>query len=155
MTPEKTPRPEALKPGARMPDGTVFAGFSPDTGEPMYTTPNDEPLRYTFRQAQARAAGLDAHGHKDWRVPTRGELRILFGYRAALGGFGPKSGHWSSEPKGRLTAWYTIFGKHLGNNAGQEFAAFRKVHLALRCVRTGAPDPEPAQAPKKRGKLNL
>src|SRR4051812_31748492 len=119
---EKSQPLDALKPGACMPDGTIFAGFSPDSGEAMYTTPNDEPLRCTFKQAQAHAAGLASHGHRDWRVPTRGELRILFGYRAALGGFGPKSGHWSNEPKGRLSAWYTIFRKHMGNEAGQEFA---------------------------------
>src|SRR5947207_525029 len=27
------------EPGDKMPDGTIFAGFSPDTHEPMYTTP--------------------------------------------------------------------------------------------------------------------
>ena len=155
MTSDRPQPQESLKPGTRMPDGTVFAGFSPDSGEAMYTTPNDEPLRYTFREAQARAASLSAHGHNDWRVPTRGELRILFGYRAALGGFGPKNGHWSNEAKGHLSAWYTIFGKHLGNNAGQEFAAFRKVHLALRCVRTGTPEEAAPPAPKKRGGLHL
>src|SRR4051812_25965700 len=29
----------ALSPGDKMPDGTVYAGVSPDTRKPMYTTP--------------------------------------------------------------------------------------------------------------------
>jgi hypothetical protein len=145
-----------------MPDGTVYVGFSPDSGEPMYTTPDDEPLRYSFKKALAHAASLSAHGHNDWRVPTRGELRILFSYRASLGGFGPKSGHWSSEASGRFSAWYMIFGRYLSNAAGQEFSAFRKVHLALRCVRTGIPavaaenvEKTCVEPPKKPGRLKL
>src|SRR5713101_9753590 len=38
--------------GDRMVDGTVYAGISPDTNKPMYTTPNDAPLTHTFNQAQ-------------------------------------------------------------------------------------------------------
>src|SRR5258708_6921449 len=30
-------------PGDRMPDGTVYAGISPESGKPMYTTPGDAP----------------------------------------------------------------------------------------------------------------
>src|SRR5437762_3304433 len=37
-----------LKPGDKMPDGTIYAGISPDTHEPMYTRPSDAPLTYTF-----------------------------------------------------------------------------------------------------------
>jgi len=35
--------PMDLKPGDRMPDGTICAGILPRTGKPMYTTPNDAP----------------------------------------------------------------------------------------------------------------
>src|SRR5258708_5641271 len=55
-------------------DGTVYAGVSPDTGKDMYATPADAPLTYTFNQAMEYAARLDAHGHQDWRVPTKDEL---------------------------------------------------------------------------------
>src|SRR5712691_7330547 len=87
---------------ARMPDGTVYAGISPATNEPMYATPNDAPLTYTFNQAQKYAAKLDAHGHHDWRVPTKGELNVLFQNRAAIGGFDesgsdPAGWYWSSS----------------------------------------------------------
>jgi hypothetical protein len=27
------------------------------------------------------------HGHKDWRLPARGELKLLFNIRAEIGGF--------------------------------------------------------------------
>src|SRR5690349_10563178 len=40
----------APKPGDRMADGTVYAGISPDTHQPMYTTPEDAPLTYTFNE---------------------------------------------------------------------------------------------------------
>src|SRR5437868_4494417 len=75
------------EPGDRMNDGTVYAGISPDTGKPMYTTPADAPLTYTFNQAQKYAANVDEHDHQDWRVPTTGELKVLFDKRAAIGGF--------------------------------------------------------------------
>jgi hypothetical protein len=37
--------------GDKMPDGTIYAGTSPDTGDPMYTAPADAPLRMTFDEA--------------------------------------------------------------------------------------------------------
>lgn len=49
------------------------------------------------------AKTLDAHGHLDWRVPTKGELNVLFQNRAAIGGFNetgsdPAGWYWSSSP---------------------------------------------------------
>ena len=73
--------------GDKMPDGSVYAGISPDTNKPMYATPADAPLTYTFNQAQKYAARFDAHGHADWRVPTKSELNVLYNNRAAIGGF--------------------------------------------------------------------
>ena len=32
--------------GDEMPDGTVYAGLSPDTNKPMYTTPADAPSSF-------------------------------------------------------------------------------------------------------------
>src|SRR5438105_3961522 len=59
------------KPGDKMPDGTIFAGASPESQKPMYVTPADAPLTCTFNEAQKYAAKLDAHGHQDWHVPTK------------------------------------------------------------------------------------
>jgi len=83
--------------GERMPDGTIFAGISPDTHKKMYTTPADTPLTMTFNEAQKYAGNLDAHGRKDWRVPTKDELNVLFNNRAAIGGF-KVSGSYSADP---------------------------------------------------------
>jgi len=86
-----------------MPDGTVLVGISPDTNKPMYATPADASLTMTFNEAQEYAAKLDAHGHKDWRVPTKAELNVLFNDRAAVGGFDisgsiPAGWYWSASP---------------------------------------------------------
>ena len=64
--------------GAIMPDGTVYAGISPDSRKTMYVTPTDAPLTYNFEEAQKYAAHLDAHSYCDWRIPTKDELRVLF-----------------------------------------------------------------------------
>src|SRR5947207_14645373 len=40
---------KAAKPGDRMPDGTVYAGISPDTHKPIYATPKDASLTFTFK----------------------------------------------------------------------------------------------------------
>jgi hypothetical protein len=94
--------PEA---GDKMPDATIFAGVSPDTGKPMYTTPADAPLTMTFNDASDYAKKLDAHGHQDWRVPNQDELDVLFNNRAAIGGFdvsGSDPAGWS-DPARRTT----------------------------------------------------
>ena len=102
--------PAEMKIGDKMPDGTVFAGISPDTGKPMYAAPADAPLTMKFNQATVYAAKLDTHGHKDWRVPTKAELNVLFNNRAAVGGFNvtgsnPASWYWSASPNYKWNAW--------------------------------------------------
>src|SRR5205085_1858397 len=72
------------KPGDSMPDGTVHAGTSPDTHRPMYTTPADVPFTWMFDEAQRFAREFTGYGHKDWRVPTKNELKALFNNRAAI-----------------------------------------------------------------------
>src|SRR4051812_3140058 len=90
---EKNPLKEAgaapkteLRIGDKMPDGTVYAGVSPETVRAMYTTPEDAPLTMKWKVAMEYAAKLDAHGHQDWHVPTKSELNVLFQNRAAIGG---------------------------------------------------------------------
>lgn len=124
-----------LKIGDRMPDGTIHAGVSPDTGRVMYTTPADAPLVCTFNQAQDYALNLDAHGHKDWRAPTSAELNVLFRNRDAIGGFDesgsfPGGWYWSSSQYDYNTAWGQLF------SDGQQFYLNLKyLESALRCVR--------------------
>ena len=130
------------KPGDRMPDGTVYAGISPDTREPLYTTPGDarsttffgaERLTFTFNQAQHYADGLDAHGHTDWRVPNKDELNVLFDNRAAIGGFDetgsyPAGCYWSSTEY-NYDAWNQRF------NDGSQRYHYKINDSSLRCVR--------------------
>ena len=100
----------APEPGDRMPDGTIYAGVSPDTGKAMYAMPEDAYLSMTFNKAQKYAAKLDAHGHQDWHVPTKAELNVLFNNRAAIGGFNvtgsyPAGWYRSSSQNGIWGAW--------------------------------------------------
>jgi hypothetical protein len=73
--------------GARMPDGTIYAGVSPESGQRMYTTPADAPGVYTWSQALQYCHTLSSGGHDDWRVPSLGELAVQYGNRADIGGF--------------------------------------------------------------------
>jgi hypothetical protein len=127
--------------GDKMSDGTIYAGISPDTNKPMYATPADAPLTYTFNQAQKYAGKLDAHGHKDWRAPTKGELNVLWENRNkgklkdTFNQSGELTEGWycSSSPKddspGDDYVWTQRFrtGHHTWND--RNFAA------SLRCVR--------------------
>ncbi len=124
------------KPGTAMPDGSIYAGVSPDTGKPMYVTPKDAPLTLTFGAAAKYAKRLDAHGHRDWRVPTKAELNVLFQNRAAIGNLGtlgslPAPWYWSSS-RNYVIAWVQRFSgvRGLQVNVGNSYDA-----SALRCVR--------------------
>jgi hypothetical protein len=119
--------------GNVMRDGSAYAGVSPDTGKAMYTTPNDAPLTMTFGQAAEYARDLDAHGHRDWRVPTKAELNVLFQNRGAIRGFDmtgsyPAGWYWSSS-RSYSTAWAQRF-----SNGHRDDGTWG-CHLALRCVR--------------------
>jgi len=112
---------QAPAPGDKMTDGTVFAGISPDTNKPMYTTPADASLTMKFNEAQEYGTKLDAHGHKDWRVPTKAELNVLFNNRAAIGGFDisgstPAGWYWSASPYNGWSAWGQRFSDGLQYN---------------------------------------
>jgi hypothetical protein len=102
--------------GQEMPDGTIYAGLSPETNQPMYTMPADAPLTMTFNQAKGYAAQLDAHGHTDWRVPTKAEMNVLFNNRAAIGGFNTTES--ASDPAG----WYWSAKSYTWTAWGQRFS---------------------------------
>lgn len=125
---------QAPAPGDKMPDGTVFAGISPDTNKPMYVTPIDASLTMTFNEAQKYASNLDAHGHRDWHVPTKAELNVLFNNRAAIGGFNltgspPAGWYWSASPDDIWHAWGQRF------SDGCQYYYAKDLHSAVRCVR--------------------
>jgi uncharacterized protein DUF1566 len=97
--------------GERMWDGTIYAGFSPDTGRPLYAMPADaHPM--TFQGAADYVARLQANGHRGWRLPTRRELNALRNNRAAIGGFhlfDPAARWLSSSPYGKWGTWNQRF----------------------------------------------
>jgi hypothetical protein len=73
--------------GTRMPDGSIYAGISPDTGKRLYTTAADAPGVYTWSRAVQYCKRLSTSGHHDWHMPSLGELAVQFGNRADIGGF--------------------------------------------------------------------
>jgi hypothetical protein len=104
---------DELKPGDRMPDGTVYAGTSPKTGRPMYAAAVDEFLTMIFSEAMKTAGQSRAHGHHDWRVPAKEELNVLQQDKdkGALKGTFNETGptiagwYWSSSQFDDLHAW--------------------------------------------------
>jgi hypothetical protein len=101
----------------------------------MYTTPRDAAIFYTFDKAQKYCSGLDAHGHREWRVPTKAELNVLFHNRAAIGGFNlsgsnPAGWYWSSSQKSGLWgAWGQRF------SDGYQVTYYEVNLSSMRCVR--------------------
>jgi hypothetical protein len=132
---ETIPTPKA---GAIMPDGTIYAGISPDTGTPMFTTPEDALKACTFYQAKRYTAELNrqkAHGRSDWRVPTQRELKVLFQHRRAIGGFNltgaARAGYYrSSSHDGGGSAWEQCF------SDGYQFNGDKRNESSVRCVRS-------------------
>jgi hypothetical protein len=124
---------KAAKPeiGTEMPDGTIYAGISPDTKKPMYTTPEDASLKMGFETAAEYAAKLDAHGHKKWRLPSKEELNVLFNNRAAIGGFPANNDYWSSTPSNYL-GW-CVWSKRFSD--GSQDIRHMNAPSAVRCVR--------------------
>lgn len=114
--------------GAIMPDGAVYAGLSPENGRPLYVTPADATHNMNFDEATAYAAALDAHGHRDWRLPTRAELHLLRENRNAIGGFG-KGWYWSSTPSRKMAIWAENFA------VGKAYTFTRDACMPVRCVR--------------------
>lgn len=123
-----------LKIGDVMQDGSIYAGISPDTGAPMFTTAKDAPFPMNWHKARTHAKDLGAHGRRDWRVPTAAELNVLFDNRAAIGGFTgerllPAGWYWSSSEQGYFDARDQRF------SDGHQ-SVHRKYHdSAVRCVR--------------------
>ena len=130
-------------------DGTIFTGLSPDTGKPLYATPQDAGITMDFNQAAAYVDELNktkAYGHDDWRLPSKEELRHLFGmqYTGALSGtfthqarhpFNTASMYWSSSiPTDSLRCDNNVFCLAF-NGTGTPQLYFPAGLLSIRCVR--------------------
>lgn len=122
-----------------MPDGSIFAGISPNTGKPMFTLPKDAAATMNFHQAQKYAIQLNIHkelGHADWSVPTKEELNLLFQNYAkgALKGTFDVTDttagwYWSSTRNGEHGAYGQRFRDGLQTFVGKSGVA------SVRCVR--------------------
>jgi hypothetical protein len=122
--------------GGRMPDGTVYAGISPDTRRNLYTTAADAPGVYTWTQGIEYCKTLETLGHHDWRMPTIGELAVLFTNRADIGGFNETGRmlhatgyYWSSLQVTDGNAWAQSFKDGFHENPDKDQDS------SLRCVR--------------------
>jgi hypothetical protein len=100
-------------------DGALYAGVSPDTGNALFVTRRDASGFWRWKEGMEYAAELDAHGHTDWRLPSRAELHVLYQNRdkGALKGTFDESGgefvgwYWSSteHPDDAGAAWMERF----------------------------------------------
>ena len=126
--------------GTHQPDGTILAGFSAETGKPIFAMPADADVTMNFNDTPAYVAKLNqqkALGHDDWRVPTKTELNVLFqnNDKGALKGTFNVTGsdsagwYWSSTPSGDTAAYQQRFKDGL-----QDFNG-RLRTSSVRCVR--------------------
>ncbi|MCA3160526.1 MAG: DUF1566 domain-containing protein [Phenylobacterium sp.] len=90
-----------LKLGEKMPDGTIYVGVSPDSGNALFAMPHDLPNRLSWPEAQKSASEQNFGGHVDWRLPTRNEVELLRQANAWSG-----SSYWTSTEYNRHDAWY-------------------------------------------------
>ncbi len=129
---------EKIKVGDTMSDGTIYAGISPDTNERMYVAAKGEKIIMDFNEAAGYAATLDAHDHKDWRVPTKEELDVLFrnSEKGALKGTFTKTVsypgdyYWSSMRSSDSLSWQQAFSN------GQQYSRHWSSLAFVRCVRS-------------------
>lgn len=123
--------------GWSTPDGIIYAGRSPTTGNRMYTTEKDAQVRRTFDESTAYCRSLLAGGHHDWRVPDITELDILFNNRTAIGNFSLQN----DEPESLWSHWYWSSSRGKYYAEASDFRNARKLTLPieeklnLRCVR--------------------
>lgn len=100
----------AHTPGHVCEDGSVYVGFSPDTGRELYAMPATNEYLVSFQEKESKYIDkLNAEkrcGHDDWRAPTKGELNLMFEARnagALSGTFNESSAedrwglYWTSE----------------------------------------------------------
>ncbi len=133
-----------MKIGMIMPDGTIYAGISPDTKKPYYTTKEDVDEFMPFFKARELCMRLSQYDNGSWRLPTTNELDDLYAHRQDIGGFntngeGVGSWHWSSGQR-FFTAGMKRFTDGAWYNVG------KTVSVNIRCVRDQMPQQVDAQA---------
>ena len=79
-------------------------------------------------------------GFSDWRLPTQGELAILYNERNIIGGFETfnNTQYWSSTPHGSGSGFYVCI-NFANGSTGHHLDMFNQQPLAVRCVRNAYP----------------
>lgn len=148
----------APTPGMVCPDGSRFAGYSPDGNVRMFTTPADagtfrfawpEALahgytnwttgkantaalaQYSDSVAPTHCAALVAHGRDDWYLPGPHEMNVLRGNATAIGGFDltATTMYWTAAEMAETTGAYYHRMDGVTGYTGKGTA------LPIRCVR--------------------
>jgi hypothetical protein len=129
---------ETIDIGSTMPDGTIYIGVSPSTHLPVYAAPADAPRGMGFRSAEKYAKELHVGDKKDFHLPDKDALELLFRNkeRGALKGTlnvtgSDTIGWYLSSTPGHNTFAY---GVRLSDGA-QGFAFGDHHHSSVRCVR--------------------
>jgi hypothetical protein len=123
--------------GDTMPDGTVYAGISPTTGKPLYAAPADAPKTMSHEEATAYATALEVGGRRDFRLPDKAELQVIFNNKNKgalkdtfnLWGATNAKWYWTCEDADKGRAWTQGF------NRGAFLQTYRDTPSSVRCVR--------------------
>ncbi|MCL2560901.1 MAG: DUF1566 domain-containing protein [Rikenellaceae bacterium] len=94
----------------------------------------------TWSGGRDMCAQLRLGGFSDWRLPTQGELAILYNERNKIGGF-ERTRYWSSTPHaphGSGSGFYVCI-NFADGSMGYHFDMFNQQPLAVRCVRSAYP----------------
>jgi hypothetical protein len=71
---------KALEIGAKMTDGSIYAGLTTDGNAQIFIMPTDLDVALTFNDAAKAVQKLNsqkAHGHDDWQIPNKDTLQVL------------------------------------------------------------------------------
>ena len=93
----------------------------------------------TWSSACDMCKQLRLEGFSDWRLPTQGELAILYNERNVIGGFDTFNNiqYWSSTPYG--AGGFYVCQNFTTGKMGYHLDMFNQQPLAFRCVRNISP----------------
>lgn len=123
-------------PGDAMADGTVYVGVSPETGNPLFATPADAPATMSLEAAEEYAKSLEIGGKKDFRLPSKAELELVFKVRNSgvlAETFNTRGNSFAGNYWLKPASTYGVCGLRFSD--GATYAGSQDVVSALRCVR--------------------
>ena len=126
----------------------IFSGNTPTTSSPPVNTNYMVLMDYGLMVMKkdlgksTRSGGSDMckqirlGGFSDWRLPTQGELAILYNERNVIGGFDALNNtkYWSSTPSG--AGGFYVCLNFTNGSIGSHLDMSNQQALAVRCVRS-------------------